>query len=49
MRRLLGDSGTGHGDVPKTELLRLKKNGQFPDEIVKIEDTQIHSVSSQTY
>ena len=34
MRRLRGDSGTGHGDVVQDELLRLKKNGQFPDDLV---------------
>jgi hypothetical protein len=42
-------SGTGHGDVPQAELLNLQKNGQFPDELGEIEDTQIHYVSSQTY
>jgi hypothetical protein len=31
------------------ELLKLKKIGQFPDELVKIEDVQIRSVNSQTY
>ena len=49
MRRLRDDSGTGHGDVPEVELLRLEQSGQFPDEFVKIEGSQIHSVTSQTY
>jgi hypothetical protein len=31
------------------ELLNLQKSGQFPDEFVKIGDTQIHCVNSQTY
>ena len=42
-------SGTGHGHVAQAELLKLHKSGQFPVEIVKIEGTQIHLVSSQTY
>ncbi len=29
---------------PTRELLKLQKSGQFPDELVKIEGTQIHSV-----
>ena len=37
MRKLRGGSGTGHGHVAEVELLKLKKNGQFPDELVKIE------------
>jgi hypothetical protein len=32
-----GGSGTGHGRVAQAELLKLKKSGQFPDELVKIE------------
>ena len=32
-----------------SELLKLQENGQFPDVSVKIEDTQIQSVVSQTY
>ena len=31
------------------ELLKMQENGQFLDESVKIEGTQIHSVDSQTY
>jgi hypothetical protein len=42
-------SGTGHGWIAQAELLKMKKNGQFPDEPVKIKDTQIHYVNSQTY
>jgi hypothetical protein len=29
----------------QTELLNLQKRGQFPDESVKIKDTQIHNVN----
>ena len=43
-RRLSGGSGTGHGQVAQAELLNLQKSGQFPDELVKIEGTQIHCV-----
>ena len=32
-----------------TELLKLQENGQFPDESVNIEVTQIHSGVTQTY
>jgi hypothetical protein len=32
-----------------TEFLKIQKNGQFPDDLVIIEDTQIHCVVSQTY
>ena len=32
------------GWIPQDELLKLTKNGQFPDETAKMEDTQIHSV-----
>jgi hypothetical protein len=42
-------SGTGHGWIAQTELLKLQKNGQFPDELLKIEGAQIHYVVSQTY
>ena len=36
MRRRIHDgSGTGHGDVEESELLKLQKNGQFPDESAK--------------
>jgi hypothetical protein len=42
-----GGSGTGHGHIAPAELLKLQKSGQFPDEFVKIEDTQIHYVSSR--
>ncbi len=44
-----GGSGTGHGDVAQDELQKLQKSGQFPDEFVKIEDTQIHCVTSRTH
>ena len=37
------------GDVVQDQLLKLEKSGQFPDEIVKIEDTQILCVTSHTY
>jgi hypothetical protein len=29
------------------QLLKMQKNGQFPDELVKIEGSQIHLVASQ--
>ena len=33
MRRTpYGGSGTGHGRFTEVELLKVKKNGQFPDE-----------------
>ena len=47
--KLCGGSGTGHGHVGQAELLKLQKSGQFPDELVKIESTQIHCVTCQTY
>ncbi len=31
------------------ELLKLQRIGQFPDELVKIEGSQIHYVTSRTY
>ncbi len=40
-----GGSGTGHGWIPETELLNLQKRGQFPDESIKMKDTQIHNVN----
>ena len=49
MRKLSGGSGTGHGHVAEVELLNLQKNGQFPDDLVKIEDAKIHCVTYQTY
>ncbi len=33
--------------ITETELLKMKENGQFPDESVKIKDTQGHSVDVQ--
>ncbi len=45
-----GGSGTGHGRIAQAELLKLQKSqGQFPDELVKIEGAQIHYVAFQTY
>ena len=38
-RRTRGGSGTGHRYVVEVELLKLQGRGQFPDELVKIEDT----------
>jgi hypothetical protein len=50
VRRTPSDgSGTGHGQVEKLELLKLQKSGQFPDESVRIKETQIHYVNSQSY
>ncbi len=36
MRTLLDGSGTGLGQIALTELLKLQKSGQFPDEPVRI-------------
>ena len=44
-----GGSGTGHDQFTQVELLKLQKSGQFPDESVRIKDTQIHHVNGQTY
>ncbi len=33
----------------QSELLKLKKNGQFPDDPVKTKGTKIHHVNTQTY
>ena len=41
--------GESESVITLTELLKLKENGQFPDEPVKIEDVQIHIVYVQTY
>ena len=38
-------SGTDHWWITLVELLKLQRSCQFPDEFVKIEDTQIHCVS----
>ena len=35
--------------ITLAELLKLQESGQFPDESVKIEGAQIHSVDTQTY
>ncbi len=37
---------TGHGRVTQP---KLKKNGQFPDDLVKEEGAQSHYGSSRTY
>ncbi len=37
-----GGSGRVHCLIAQSELLKMKKNGQFPDEIVRIEVIQIH-------
>jgi hypothetical protein len=44
-----GGSGTDHCYVVEIELLKLQKNDQFPDELVRVKVTQIHYVTSQTY
>ena len=45
MRRTPFDgSGMDHGQITETELLNLKKNGQFPDESVSIKGEPIHYV-----
>ncbi len=38
----------GSGLFVETELLKLEKNGQFPDEPAKRKDTQTHSGDGQT-
>ncbi len=42
-----GGSGSGHGWIAQVELLKLKKNGQFLGESVRIKGSQIHYVNSQ--
>jgi hypothetical protein len=44
-----GGSGKVHCWFAQAELLKLKKSGQFPGELVRIEVSQIHYVVSQTY
>ena len=36
---------SGHGQIPQAELLKLQKNGQFPNEPVRIKGAQIHYVN----
>jgi hypothetical protein len=40
---------SGTGWITRDELLKVQKSGQFPDDPVKIKDTQIHNVNTQTY
>ena len=35
-RTSYGGSGTGHGHVAEDELLKLKKKGQFPDDLFEL-------------
>jgi hypothetical protein len=42
-----GGCGKVHCLNTRPELLNLQKSGQFPNELVKIEDTQIQYVVSQ--
>jgi hypothetical protein len=44
-----GGSGRVHGRVVQTELVNLQKNGQFPDDPVRIKVTRIHYVIHLTY
>jgi hypothetical protein len=44
-RRPHGGSGKVHSLNEETELLKLQKRGQFPDDLAKIKVTQIHYVS----
>ena len=44
-----GTSGGESESVITLDELKLQEIGQFPDESVKIEGTQIHSVDGQTY
>jgi hypothetical protein len=39
-------SGSIHGQIAESELLKLQKSGQFPDESVRIKDVQIRYVTS---
>jgi hypothetical protein len=48
-RTRLGGSGRVHCVVVEVELLKLKKNVQFPDAPVRIKGTEIHYVTFQTY
>ena len=41
-------SGTDHGQIVQTELLKPEKNGQFPDESVRMKGSPIHDVNDQT-
>jgi hypothetical protein len=41
---MCGGSGRIHWKLEEVELLKLQKRGQFSDELVKIDDTQIHRV-----
>jgi hypothetical protein len=36
-----GGSGTGHGRIALTELLKLQKSGQFPDEPLEEKSPEI--------
>ncbi len=38
-----------HSYITQAERLKQPKSGQFPDELVKLEDTQIHYVVFQSY
>ncbi len=42
-------SETDHGSIVQGQLLKLQKNGQFPDEPVRIKGVPIHYVTSRTY
>ena len=48
-RKPRGGSGTGHGRFTEVELLKMQKNGQFPDDPVRIKGVQIHYVNGQTF
>jgi hypothetical protein len=43
-----GGSGTCHGWIAQPELLKVQKIRQFPDELVKIEVTQIRVIQSRS-
>jgi hypothetical protein len=42
-------SGRIHDLIELTELLKLQKRGQFPDDPVRIKFREIHYVTSQKY
>jgi hypothetical protein len=41
-------SGTIHWKIVQSELLNLQKDGQFPDDPVRIKDSHIHYVNTKT-
>ena len=46
---MCGGSGTDHDQIAQAELLKLKKNGQFPDETVRIKVAPVQYVNTDDY